>query len=191
MQKFSLNEQRQIVGSHAKLQEFHNGEDITKLFNRIRPDYPLGYYSDVFGYNSGMDKIEDKIFKSFSAIKGNVSNNFSDVWQSEKHFTAHIEKRIKLNHISNKDDYIKKTLECLANSNEFIFAEHSNSWDNICYNSAKDWAVIFNEHGKVMTSYKIESDSTDFMQKQKSINAKIKKGITDEKFRKFFNSIRN
>jgi len=59
MQKFSLNEQRQIVGSHAKLQEFHNGEDITKLFNRIRPDYPLGYYRDVFGYNGGM-----RIFKS-------------------------------------------------------------------------------------------------------------------------------
>jgi len=60
MQKFSLNEQRQIVGSYAKLQEFHNGEDITKLFNRVRPDYPVGFCHDVFGYNGGMKKFSDK-----------------------------------------------------------------------------------------------------------------------------------
>jgi len=61
MQKFSLNEQRQIVGSYAKLQEFHNGEDITKLFNRVRPDYPVGFCHDVFSYNGGMKKFNKNI----------------------------------------------------------------------------------------------------------------------------------
>jgi hypothetical protein len=40
-------------------QKFHNGEDITKLFNTIQSDYSLGYYCDVFGYNGGMEKISD------------------------------------------------------------------------------------------------------------------------------------
>ncbi len=58
MEKLSLNEQRQIVGSHEKLQEFRNGADIVTLFNRVRPQYPVGYYRDVLGYNGGMEKFD-------------------------------------------------------------------------------------------------------------------------------------
>ena len=106
-------------------------------------------------------------------------------------FEKHIKKRELLGHIDNKDDYINKTLDCLANSDNFIFAQHKNSWDNICYNKSKNWAVIFNENGKIMTSYKIEGDSKSFFQAQTTVKAKIQKGKTDEKFRKYFKTIRN
>ena len=93
MQKFSLNEQRQIVGSHAKLQEFHNGEDITKLFNRIRPDYPLGYYRDVFGYNGGMKKfdkinithIEKSVIKEWTEDSTNIKMTMWGITKTHTH----------------------------------------------------------------------------------------------------------
>jgi len=95
MQKFSLNEQRQIVGSYAKLQEFHNGEDITKLFNRVRPDYPVGFYRDVFGYNGGMrtsfkdfgDSIKDSTVTKTTVTHnmfGKYNRYFNDIILSTK-----------------------------------------------------------------------------------------------------------
>jgi len=59
MSKFSLNEQRQIVGSYEKLQEFKNGTDIVGLFNRVRPDYPIGFYRDVLN-NGEMEVLTKK-----------------------------------------------------------------------------------------------------------------------------------
>ena len=142
------------------------------------------------GYNGGMINIEDKIFKNFENIKDDVHGEFGKVWQSEQHFLTHIEKRKRLKHITGKADYIQKTLDCLAESKEFIFAEHLNSWDNVCYNDKKDWAVVFNEHGNIMTSYKVENEYTGFSAQHKSKGAKIIKGVPNEKFRKYFNSIR-
>ena len=60
MSKFSLNEQRQIVGSYEKLQEFKNGVDIVELFNRVRPSYPVSKYGGVL-YNGEMEILTKKI----------------------------------------------------------------------------------------------------------------------------------
>ena len=143
------------------------------------------------GYNGGMEKIEKKIITNFENVKYDIYAKFGDLWELDGSFERHIEKRITLGHIDDMDDYIVKTLDCLANSDNFIFAEHKNSWDNICYNKSKSWAVIFNENGKIMTSYKIEIGSKSFFQAQIAIKAKIKKGITDEKFRRYFNRLRS
>ena len=189
MSKFSEYEQRQIVGSKDKLREFKDGAGIEGLFNRLRPKYKIGKYSDVL-YNGGMEKIEDKIIANFENVKDDISGKFGDLWRSEKHLNDHIERRVNLGHIKDKKDYIDKTLDCLANSDNFIFAQHKNSWDNICYNKSKDWAVIFNENGKMMTSYKVEPFKMGFIEKQKKFNAKIKKGVPNDRFKQFFRSLR-
>ncbi len=133
-----------------------------------------------------MKSIEDKIISNFENIKSNLYVKFGSVWQSEKHFIDHVERRISLNHVDNKEDYIAKTIDCLSTSQEYIFAQHEESWDNICYNNDKSWAVIFNEHGKIMTSYKVEPTKETFVIKQKRYKAKITKGRVNERFRKFF-----
>lgn len=154
-----------------------------------------GYYDkplsvgDV-GYNVGMKKIEDKIVNNFKNIDNDIYKNFHKLWMSDKNFENHIEKRINLGHISSKEDYILKTLGCLANCNNFIFAEHQESWDNICYNDSKDWAVIFNEHSQIMTSYRVEPKSKSFEESQLSIKAKIKKGVPNERFKQYFKKLR-
>ena len=73
---------------------------------------------------------------------------------------------------------------------EKIILNFKNIKDDI-YSKSKNWAVIFNENGKIMTSYKIEGDSKSFFQAQTTVKAKIQKGKTDEKFRKYFKTIRN
>ena len=139
-----------------------------------------------------MDKVKDKIISNFDCIRDDLSNNFDSLWELKDSFNKHIKRRISLGHIADREDYINKTLDCLANSNSFIFAQYDKSWDNICYNKSKDWAVVFNENGKIMTSYKIDTDSyIGFEVRHKSNNANITKGKTDEKFRKYFKNIRN
>jgi len=143
-------------------------------------------------YNDDMKKIEEKIIFSFESIKDDIYGKFGDLWELDNSFERHIKRRQILGHIDNKDDYIDKTLDCLSNSNTFIFAQHKGSWDNVCYNKSKDWAVVFNENGKMMTSYKIDTDSYLGFESRHTINnAIIKKGKTNEKFREYFKNIRS
>ncbi|MEA2100943.1 MAG: hypothetical protein U9P72_12530, partial [Campylobacterota bacterium] len=57
-------------------------------------------------------------------------------------------------------------------------------------NKSKNWAVIFNEAGQMMTSYKIEPENKSFESSQSSIKAKITKGVPNEKFRQYFKQLR-
>ncbi len=191
MDTFNNYERSLIVGSKRRLDMFLKSGDVLK--NSVI-GFPA-YVKDVseikaLGYNGGMENIQDKIIARFKNEEDDIYGNFATLWQSADSFEQHIAKRVSLSHVVNKNDYIYKTLLCLASSKDYVLAEHNKSWDNICYNSNKDWAVVFNEHGQIMTSYKIEETSLDFEAKHKKYNAKITKGRTDEKFRKYFNSIR-
>lgn len=48
MSKFSKYEQKEIVSTRAMLERFKNGEDIEKIFNTIRPKYPIKRYAEIF-----------------------------------------------------------------------------------------------------------------------------------------------
>jgi len=56
LEKFSEYEQREILGSREKLMRFKAGEDIEKIFNSLRPKYPIRKYVELFGKMS--EKIE-------------------------------------------------------------------------------------------------------------------------------------
>ena len=53
------------------------------------------------------------------------------------------------------------------------------------------WAVIFNEDGKIMTSYKIDPDLKSFEQLHREVGAEIEKGAVNEKFREAFKRLRD
>ncbi|WP_456471207.1 hypothetical protein [Caminibacter sp.] len=203
MSKFREKKQINILGSREKLMRFKNGEDIEKIFNAIRPKYPIRRYVDVFGYNSAkkedkedMDfkiklaKLNDKIINKVNKIN-DVKKEFYKLWMNEEKFIEHIETRLILGHITDKNDYIKKTIDCIIEAEEYIYAIHKKSWDNLCYNKTKDWAVIFNEHGEIMTSYKIEKNRKDFETLHKEIGGKILKGQPNEKVKQAFKRLRD
>ena len=138
-----------------------------------------------------MEKIENKIIDNFNKIEQNIYGEFASLWQSEAHFEKHIEKRISLEHITDKNDYIAKTIQCLSTADEYIFAQHEKSWDNICYNGNKSWAVIFNDNGKIITSYKMEPEVRSFEEIHAEVKAKIRKGAPSEKFREYFRRLQS
>ena len=69
MEKFSEYEQRQILGSKEKLQEFKQGKDIEEIFSSIREKYSIRKYVDLFGKMSLKSDISMDIKKMLDEIK--------------------------------------------------------------------------------------------------------------------------
>ena len=200
MNRFSRKEQKEIVATKEMLKRFEEGENIEKIFNAIRPKYPIKKYIDIFKgveYNSFMRKYEEKILEKFNnfdvSSKEKAIESFKKLWNNEKSYVKHLEKRKKLKHIEDELDYLNKTLKCLENSKECLIAvyDEKDIWDRIRYFDNEEWIVIFAENGTLLTSHKKEKTELSFEEKHKKYGAIIKKGEIDEKFRKFFKELRN
>ena len=79
----------------------------------------------------------------------------------------------------------------MADCDSYIYAKHLKSWDNLYYSKQKEWAVIFNENGDIMTSYKIEADLKSFELLHQEIGIKTEKGVVNEKIKKIFKKLRD
>jgi len=55
MDKFNSYDKRQILGSYANVDRYYAGTNPLKIFNEVRPDYPIEKFS--VGYNGGMETI--------------------------------------------------------------------------------------------------------------------------------------
>jgi hypothetical protein len=76
IEKFSEYEQREILGSREKLMRFKAGEDIEKIFNSLRPKYPIRKYIDVFGYDFKIEHYKKDLVKFIDEIKTkNIKRN--------------------------------------------------------------------------------------------------------------------
>ena len=150
---------------------------------------------DLEALGNSMQRYEIKIlekFKNFDlSTKEKAIKSFIKLWQNEKAYHTHLKKRLKLNHIKDEFDYLKKTLNCLKDSKEVIIAKYNNSdiWNRIRYFDNKEWIVIFSEDGVLLTSHKKEITAISFIEKHKNFGAKIIKGGISEKFREFFKSL--
>ena len=178
------------------LERFKRGEDIEKIFNVLRPKYPIKKYVDLFNridYNfekREVLEIEDKILKRVELVK-DVKKDFHKLWMSKNSFEKHVKKRLELSHIKDKDDYILKTINCIIEADEYILAIHQNSWNNLCYNKKDNWVVIFNENGEIMTSYKVEKNKKSFEELHKEVGGKIQKGAVNEQIKRAFKKLRD
>ncbi len=200
MNRFSEKEQREILGSYEKLMRFKAGEDIEKIFNAIRPKYPIKRYVDILKgveYNSFMRKYEEAILKKFENFdvgsKENTIESFKSMWNNLKAYEKHIKKRKEMGHIKDEFDYLDKTLNCLANSKECLIAfyKEKDIWNRIRYFDNDEWIVIFSENGTLLTSHKKENTEVSFEEKHKKLGAKIKKGEISDGFKRFFEKLRD
>ena len=188
------------MGSFEKLAEFERGDDIERIFNRLRPKYPIRKYVDILKrsyYNGVMreatkevEAIEEKILQRAEQVK-DVKKDFFKLWRSRESLEKHIAKRLELSHIKDENDYIKKTLECIIDADEYVLAIHTNGWNNLCYNRKKEWAVVFNESGEIMTSYKVDPDKKSFEELHKEVGGKIEKGSVNERVKRAFKRLRD
>jgi len=137
-----------------------------------------------------VEVIEEKILQRVEQVK-DVKKDFFKLWRSKESLEKHITKRLELSHIKDEDDYIKKTLECIIDADEYILAKHQNSWNNLCYNQKKEWAVVFNESGEIMTSYKVDPDKKSFEELHKEVGGKIEKGSVNERVKRAFKRLRD
>jgi hypothetical protein len=183
MAKFSEKEQKEIVATYDMLE---------------RRKYLIRRYVDILDgvvYNSLMKKYEKVILKRFESfdVKKPI-DSFKKLWRSEEKFLTHIEKRKRFGHIEDEFDYLDKTLKCLSECEKVNIAIYKKSWNNIYFEAKiSDWAVIFNEKGDLMTSYKIEENMPHFLDVHKKAD-KILKGVENELqqiFNEIYNSFRN
>ena len=140
-----------------------------------------------------MRNIEQKIVDKFTyfdtSSKQNSILSFISLWHTQIAFEKHLNKRIKEGVVKDAYDYLCKTIDSLANAQYFIIAKYEKSWDRICYVSGDDWFVIFSENGIMLTSYKKDETKLPFERKHRQLDARLEKGIVDEKFRRVFKSI--
>ena len=111
--------------------------------------------------------------------------------EKQREFKKAHSKKIRIIHIKDEDDYIKKTLECIIDADEYVLAIYKNSWNNLCYNRKKEWAVVFNESGEIMTSYKVDPDKKSFEELHKEVGGKIEKGFVNERVKRAFKRLRD
>jgi hypothetical protein len=142
-----------------------------------------------------MEKYEKLILKRFENFDSkNPIESFKKLWRDEEKFISHIYKRKGLGHITDEYDYLEKTLKCLANTKKIDIAIYQKSWNNIYYEAkTESWAVIFNESGELMTSYKIETNMPHFQEVHKNANI-FKKGVENglqRDFEKIYNTFKN
>jgi len=181
MSKFSEKKQIEILRSREKLMRFKNGEDIEKIFNAIRPKYPIKKYVDILegkGYNSFMRKATKEELeefleidkKIFDIVKNLNEETFKDLWVSEREYKKHIKKRLNEKVIENENDYIEKIKECVTNPDEIYLKKYSpeikeqfNRWNRIYYKKNNLWVSIFNEKGKINTAYFISKDFNEIL----------------------------
>ncbi|WP_281950268.1 hypothetical protein [Nitrosophilus kaiyonis] len=110
--KFTKYEQKEILGSYQKLEEFKKGEDIERIFNRLRPKYPIRKYSEVIGYNFGMKKFKTKYLKNeYGYLIGNISSELAKILTSVETKVVLSEESLRKNLDHHKDlteeDYLK------------------------------------------------------------------------------------
>lgn len=191
MEKFSLRDQQRIAGSFDKLRQFKEGMPIERVFNSVRPEYPIRKYHDVFGYNSGMEKykeIENNFLSGIDSFetgtKHSAIDTFPSLWMSIKDYERHITKRLyKEKVVIDEWDYIQKTFDALLSSDVYYEAyEDPQLWDRVFYSKENNWAVVVAQNGKILTSYKIKSKIEDTLKKHEEfLKAKISKvGVGDE-----------
>ncbi len=101
LERFRLNDRRNILGSHNKLQKFYDGESVESIFNMSRPKYPIRKYSDVFRYNSEMKTLKSDY------LSYNKSGYYDSIGLTEGE-KSEILSHLGVNH-GDINDIVKKT----------------------------------------------------------------------------------
>ncbi|BCD59621.1 MULTISPECIES: hypothetical protein [unclassified Nitratiruptor] len=182
MAKFSKYEQKEILGSYQKLEEFKRGEDIERIFNRLRPKYPIRKYKEVLQgkklYNEMMReaikeeleeflRIDKKIYQAIIELN---EDNFKDLWLNEKEYKKHVIKRKEEGAVDSEEDYIRRIQEAFFEPDIIIWKKFTNEFkkqhkrhDRIYYNTGDVWVDVFFENGKISTAFVLSKNFSDII----------------------------
>jgi hypothetical protein len=137
----------------------------------------LKYVGDILKSQDGMiasmtaKRIEDSFTKNLSDFNPKNIDTFGNLFTTDIDYKKHIEKRLEMGHIVDDVDYALKTFTALSVANRSVFETYPQKtigvWDRILYDSEHKWVVILGENGKILTSYQMDGDFDDLIQKHK------------------------
>ena len=110
-----------------------------------------------------------------NAEKATGENKLKQLWTNPENYNGHIDKRIRLGHISSKSDYEARTFDVLANAKKITVAIPATG-DMISGKLqlvADGWAVLTTHDGRIITSYGFEKDKPTFEQNEIKHNRSI------------------
>ena len=131
------------------MREFKEGKDIIGLFNRVRPQYPITFYADMFGYNSGMKTFIEKYPKNkFGYEVGAISVVLSEILLSNTRKVTlsadTLKKNLDHHPDLSEDDYLQ--LDEIVGKSHFVAKDGD-----------RTVAVVLNERSKQLYHYALKS----------------------------------
>ncbi len=135
-----------------------------------------------------IEKIEFIFINELSKIKTSTKEeaigSFLLLWNDQKSYNKHLQKRLREDVIQSDFDYLLKTLEVLSFSKAVYIESFPNQdiWERQFYNKEDSWAVVIGENGRILSSYQLRESIINRLEKHKELyNSKYdKKGVSDE-----------
>jgi hypothetical protein len=172
MNKFNEAQQKEILGTYDMLNRFKGGEDIERIFNTIRPKYPIRKYEELFGKiplknGAALDianmlkELETKKLTKTKIIVGRLDKKIVDFLETKnvKIHTKEIYLTSKgLSHLTRdskqkrgagliKDDVLKIP-DILENPDAIFFDKHNNRFNLIyCKTDKKVIKLVIDTKG--------------------------------------------
>jgi len=148
MSKFSEYEQRQILGSKEMLERFKNGEDIEKIFNVIRPKYPIRKYVEIFKDLGSFDDVRSMKFKSLKEAKKEeieVIKNWTDFYKCKKI-------RAVFYGENSNPEYVKKAqiLDVMLHKYDSFLDKNKTIYRGIRFKDKKEFDIFINTYKQAL-----------------------------------------
>ena len=141
-------------------------------------------------------KIEAEFLKRVKNLKWDTEEealeSFKRLWVKEKHFTQHLEKRLKEKSISGKSDYILKTFRAIAEAEDVFVLLHGSPefWVRVYYKN--DWVVVLSKGGNILTSMPLrEKEFKLSLKRLKEIGYERHPGRENERLRRIAKALYN
>jgi hypothetical protein len=111
-------------------------------------------------------KLLDNLITRAENIK--PENKLKQLWFNPERYEPHVDKRVRLGHISSKADYEVKTLEVLANAQKIKVAipPQGDMISGKFQLVVDGWAVLTTFDGRIITSYDFEESMPTFEQNE-------------------------
>ena len=132
------------------------------LFNRVRPQYPITKYSEVFGYNSGMEKFRREIITNdeINAIENWTDDSYdikAVMWGIKKNAHASIQAKILFNLFNKYDTNIEQNIPMYRG-----ISMDKETWETYEYESLKKGDLYSPDEDAIVSFSKNKRVAYDF-----------------------------
>ena len=122
-------------------------------------------------------KIAQQLLHNFISRAENIigDNKLKQLWFNPDKYDGHIDKRLRLGHISSKSDYEARTFEVLANASKITIAipPEGDMISGKFQLVVDGWIVLVELGGKIITSYEFMQSKSTFEKNETERGHKI------------------